>query len=147
MRNFHFPALDDLLLKAETAKGNPDSWVPEVDGVLADHLTGTQADVDPRRDVPFKRVVREDGVVGHRIETTKSSNVRSVTWFPTTRQMSVVFGRPGRMTANQGHNHQTSEYMHEDVPLEAFMGLISAKSVGSYFHRNIKGRFDGRKVR
>jgi|KBSMisStaDraftv2_1062788.scaffolds.fasta_scaffold00126_58 hypothetical protein len=57
-----------------------------------------------------------------------STALRSATWDSETQTLEVVFVN-GR------------DYTHEGVPEHVFDALATARSAGSYYARNIKGRY------
>ena len=58
----------------------------------------------------------------------KSSNVKSVGWNPDDKTLSVEFS-------------DGSIYNYSDVEKDIHEGLVSAKSVGSFLHKHIKGKY------
>ncbi|USZ69999.1 KTSC domain-containing protein (plasmid) [Halorussus salilacus] len=38
-------------------------------------------------------------------------------------------------------------YRYDDVPRETYEGLLGARSHGSYFHENVRGQYDYRRIR
>lgn len=131
-----YPKLDDLLAIAEgvrVASGGP----------KARRTKATKAGRKTTSTV-FLKVTREDGVNGVYSEFPDSSNVRSVAWWGDA-VMDVEFGPPG-IDPHQGSNPNRKQYRYRDVPLEVFVGLLGVKlageSVGTWMHRNVKGRFE-----
>lgn len=57
----------------------------------------------------------------------KSSTIQEVKYDPVTKALDVIF-------KSGGH------YSYSGVSEEKYNSMISAKSVGSYFHSNIKGK-------
>ena len=57
-----------------------------------------------------------------------SSNIKSVGWDPTDKTLAVEFA-------------DGSIYHYSDVEKDVHEGLVSAKSVGSYLHKNVKGKY------
>ena len=64
----------------------------------------------------------------------KSSNIESHAYDPETMTLELRF------------RGQSSTYSYANVPKHVYEGLISADSVGGYFHKRIKGQFDFTKV-
>jgi hypothetical protein len=64
----------------------------------------------------------------------QSSNLRSVSYDPTSQTLEIEF-------------HSGGIYQYSGVPAHVHGGLITASSKGSYFHQNIKDRYPYRKVR
>ncbi len=60
--------------------------------------------------------------------TVSSSAIRRVRYDEIYRHLYITFQSGGT-------------YTHYRVPPEVYLGLISASSVGGYYHRNIKGRY------
>ena len=59
----------------------------------------------------------------------KSSNVSSVGYDPAEKQMEVEF-KSGAV------------YRYDEVDYDTFRALLNSPSVGSHFHRHIKGNYD-----
>lgn len=62
-----------------------------------------------------------------------SSNIAEGEYDPDVRLMRIAF-RDG------------SAYQYSGVPPEVWLGLQHAASAGSYFHRNIKGRYRDERI-
>lgn len=58
-----------------------------------------------------------------------SSNVHSVGYDDKTRTLAIEFKNGGGV------------YHYHDVPKDVHEGIMSAKSVGSYIHTNVKGAY------
>ena len=58
----------------------------------------------------------------------KSSNIKSVGWNPADKTLAVEFA-------------DGSIYHYHDVEKDIHEGLVGSKSVGSYLHTNIKGKY------
>jgi len=63
----------------------------------------------------------------------KSSNLKSVGYDPETETLEVEF-KAGTV------------YRYADVPAEVHAALMAAESVGSYYARNVRGKFESEKV-
>jgi len=63
----------------------------------------------------------------------KSSNVRSVGYDPQSKTLEVEFT-------------SGTVYRFDGVPAEVHEGLMSAESMGSYFARNIRGKYQSEKA-
>jgi hypothetical protein len=63
----------------------------------------------------------------------QSSTIRSISYTEETNQLLVEFKSGGT-------------YEYSDVDKETFNEFISHPSVGSYFHKTIKGNYEGRKL-
>lgn len=61
-----------------------------------------------------------------------SSNIRSIGYDPATKTLEIEF--------------PSGVYSYPNVPLEAYEGLKNAKSIGSYFSAQIRGKFQGTKL-
>lgn len=68
-----------------------------------------------------------------------SSQLVGIGYDPSTQTLELEF--PKGKTQPQG-----SVYQYTNVPQETWDALRAAESKGSYFIRNIKGKFDYRKV-
>lgn len=67
------------------------------------------------------------------VKITDSSNINTVTYFRDTEGLIVKFSQGGT-------------YAYEGIKPEIFGEFVSADSVGVYFARNIRDRFDSVKV-
>lgn len=67
-----------------------------------------------------------------------SSQLASIGYDPSTQTLEVEF--------SAGKRSPASVYQYDNVPPETWDALRSAESHGSYFIRNIKGRFNYRKI-
>ncbi len=65
--------------------------------------------------------------------TPESSNIISVKYSNEDKQFLVVF--KGEFS-----------YLYKDVPQDVAQGALNAKSIGSFVHKNIKGKFIEEKV-
>lgn len=61
-----------------------------------------------------------------------SSNIRSIGYDPNTKTLEIEFA--------------AGVYSYPNVPVEAYEGLKNAKSIGSYFSAQIRGKFQGTKL-
>lgn len=88
---------------------------------------------------------REQGVVGYVpyekldcvVETrtpVASSNLASVGYDADDETLEIEF-------------HSGGVYRYADVPQAVYQELLSAQSHGSYFHENIRGEYDYRRIR
>ena len=66
-------------------------------------------------------------------QTVSSSNINSVGYDESTGILEIEFNNGGI-------------YQYSNVPLSEYESLISASSVGQYFHQNIKERYSFIKV-
>lgn len=66
-------------------------------------------------------------------EPVQSSNLRSVGYDPSSKILEIEF-------------HQGGIYQYSGVPASEYQGLMSAPSLGQYFHKYIKDRYPYRKV-
>ncbi len=62
-----------------------------------------------------------------------SSNLKAVGYNECSQELQVEF-------------HNGGSYIYSGVPVEVFNALMESNSVGSYFMRNIRGKFEVRKV-
>jgi hypothetical protein len=69
-----------------------------------------------------------------------SSNVASVGYKVKSGTMEIRFKRhaPGAVSRI---------YQYESVPRQVYEGMMKAESKGKYFHAQVRGRFDHRRVR
>lgn len=67
------------------------------------------------------------------VHTTRSGMVKTITYNHADKLLTLEFSSGG-------------SYEYEDVPKEVFEGLIGAESAGKYFHANIKGKYESKKV-
>lgn len=63
-----------------------------------------------------------------RRQSVQSSNLRSVGYDAARLILEIEF-------------HDSGVYQYLDVPERVFNGLMSAKSIGSFFHKDIKDKF------
>lgn len=61
-------------------------------------------------------------------ESVQSSNIVSVGYDAASSTMEIEF-KDGRI------------YQYFDVPAQVYQDLVSAASVGTYFHQNVRGQF------
>ena len=71
--------------------------------------------------------------VTYQTVAVKSSTIKSVSYDPKTRKMTVLF--------NSG-----AQYEYSKVESEAYFLLINAKSVGAFLNENIKDNYDYERV-
>lgn len=62
----------------------------------------------------------------------KSSNIAAIGHDAETGKLHVQFKSGGT-------------WVYDDVPAETHAAMTNADSVGSYFHKNIKGKFEGKR--
>lgn len=63
----------------------------------------------------------------------ESSNIKAVGYDPASQQLEVEF-------------HSGAVHCYHGVPADKHQAMIAAKSVGGYFHANIRGQHKGTKV-
>lgn len=63
-----------------------------------------------------------------------SSSIRSVGYDETDRTLEIAFQSGG-------------VYQYFDVSRETYEGLLGARSHGGYFHENVRGQYDYRRIR
>ena len=67
----------------------------------------------------------------------KSSNVKAIGYDPESKKMRVAFkGKDG-----------DNVYEYDDVPPHEHANMLSAESAGSYFAKNIRGKFGVEKLK
>lgn len=62
-----------------------------------------------------------------------SSNLVSVGYNASSQTLEVEFKNGGI-------------YQYDEIPLELYTGIMSAASAGRYFHQNIRGKYQARKI-
>lgn len=67
--------------------------------------------------------------MGEVFEPKNSSNIEQCEYDHQTKELKVKF-------------HHGGTYTHKGVPHAVWLGMQTADSVGGYYHRQIKGRFD-----
>lgn len=67
-----------------------------------------------------------------RMRPVTSSNLKGIGYDPKTRELHIEF--------------PNGTYIHHDVPQEEYDALVNAGSLGSHYHRSIKGKFPHRKA-
>lgn len=68
-----------------------------------------------------------------KIETTRSSMLKSVSYDESEQSMIVEF-------------HNGGEYKYKEVPIEVFNEMTAAQSEGKYFLANVKNKFECEKL-
>ena len=68
-----------------------------------------------------------------KMQKVKSSNIKAVGYDEITQKMRVEFFSGGL-------------YEYDKVPRNTFLAFMKAESLGKYFHKNIRGKFDTKPV-
>jgi hypothetical protein len=66
------------------------------------------------------------------VQVSSSSNIAAVGYDTDERKLAVEFKGGGT-------------YQYDEVPITTYTDLLTAESMGKFFHANIKGKFECRK--
>ena len=62
-----------------------------------------------------------------------SSTIESVRYFPDNKELQIKF-------------KNNTMYIYSDVPFKVYMGLIHAPSAGSYLWKNVRNKYETKKI-